>query len=402
MAVSPADGADPDGLAPVSRETAPVRANIDRPVRADIGNAAAAPVEIAFGFRDEALAAVDAGDPVAALDLVRQGLAVLAAAGLRGLDEAALRLALAEIEESLGEFPASEAAARAAVDLLGDSCPPEEDDEEDWLSLWCQAQERLAGLERIAGQFDAAAARLRLVLDRASAVFGEASQPVLSAANALGVLGKYSGDFDGAEAAYLRAMAALDLMPEPDPLARAALLHNLGGLAHSRGDAAGGIPGAELGTSIRISVLGEHHPDVGGDLNALGALYQLAGRYADAGDAYRRALAIFESAFGPEHFEVAMTCANLAVLYSDQADFTQAEAAGRRSLLIMVRVLGPTDAEVGLTLLNLAAAVKEQGRPAEAAELTARAAAILIARLPAGHPHVAAATAALDAFGGIS
>ncbi len=218
---------------------------------------------------------------------------------------------------------------------------------------------------------------------------------VVSAANALGVAGKYASDFDAAEAAYRRAAAALDSLEDPDPLVRAGLLHNLGGLAHSRGDAAVGISLAEQGLAIRAGELGGGHPDVARDLNALGALYQLAGRWEDAARAYRRALAVFEDSYGPDHFEVAMTCANLAALASDQGHFRHAEALGRRSLQILQTALGPGDAEVGLTLLNLGAAVAGQGRPAA---LTSRAAAVLTARLPPGHPHLAAAREALDRF----
>jgi tetratricopeptide (TPR) repeat protein len=355
--------------------------------------------ETAIGFRDRALAALDEGDPAGALDLAREGLSVLAGAGLAGPDEAALRLAAAEIEEVLGDFDAAGTSAARAVELLGDACPPDEDDPDDWLLLWCQAQERLAGLERIAGDYDGAGTRLAAVLDRAAGHFGEASAPVISAANALGVTGKYSGDFESAQAAYDRALRALNATPDPDPLTRAGLLHNLGGLAHSRGDAEAGIPPAEEGLAIRTAVLGDDAPDVARDLNALGALYHLAERYDDASAAYQRALALFEAAYGPAHFEVAMTCANIAVLESDLERYGRAEASGRRAWRILKDLLGPTDPEVGLTLLNLSAAVNGQGRTEEAADLARQAHAILTARLPDGHPHVLAATQALDVFG---
>ena len=93
-----------------------------------------------------------------------------------------------------------------------------------------------------------------------------------------------------------------------------------------------------------------------------------------------------------------MTCANLAVLHGDQADFAQAESLGRRSLRILTAVLGPQDAEVGLTMLNLATAIAGQGRNAEAAALSARAATILAARLPSGHPHLLAAAEAAEYY----
>ena len=50
-------------------------------------------------------------------------------------------------------------------------------------------------------------------------------------------------------------------------------------------------------------------------------------------------------------------------------------------------------------MLNLATAVAGQGRNAEAAALSARAATILAARLPAGHPHLLAAAQAAEYYG---
>jgi tetratricopeptide (TPR) repeat protein len=401
----------------------------DRPPAGQGTTTSDSAADAALELRDKALARLDEGDPAAALALARSGLVALSAGGITGLDEVALLIAMAEIEETLGQFSAAEKTARAAVDLLGGYGPAEdspaedspaedspaedspaedspaedspadhethEDGHDDWLLLWCQANERLAGLERTAGDYAAASARLRTVLDRAAEALGEVSPPVISAANALGVVGKSCGDLDAAESAYRRALAALEAMPEQDPLTRAVLLHNLGGLAHSRGDADAGIPLAEQGLALRTGKLGADHPDVARDLNALGALYQLAGRYRDADQAYRAALAAFERSYGSDHFEVAMTCANLAVLRSDQGDFAQAEAEGRRALRILETVLGPADAEVGLTLLNLAAAVAGLGRDAEATELATRAAEILRAQLPADHPHVLAASEAL-------
>ena len=354
--------------------------------------------DAALELRDQALAELDAGNPTDALVLARRGLAGLTAAGSGGgLDAVALLVALAEIEEALDRFGDAAATTAAAIALLGEDIGPGHTlggepgpghADGDSLMLWCQAQERMAGLERLSGAFTAAAARLTSVLDFAVAAFGETSRAVVSAANALGVVHKYAGDFGAAEAAYRRAMAAVEGLADPDPLTKAGLLHNLGGLAHSRGDAATGIPLAEQGLALRVGVLGNTHPDVARDLNALGALYHLAGRHADAGHAYLRALAVFETFCGPEHFEVGMTYANLAVLHEDQGYFATAEDLGRRSLRILETVLGPRDAEVGLTLLNLATAVAAQGRLAEAADLAARAAAILTDRLPTDHPHV--------------
>jgi tetratricopeptide (TPR) repeat protein len=373
-------------------------------------------------LRDEALDAFDRGDLRAALALADGGTAAIEAAGpADAADAAALLIARAEIEEGLDRFGAAAITIAAAIALLADGTaregtagdgadhdgaepgdPDGDGADDDVLVLWCQAQERLAGLERLSGDTEPAAARLRAVLDRAAHELGETSRAVVSAANALGVTYKSAADFDAAQACYERAVAAAERWDEPDPLVVAGLLHNLGGLAHSRGDADRGIPLAERGVALRAAAAGEDHPDVARDLNALGALYQLAGRLDDAAEAYDRALALFEASYGPDHYEVGMTCANLSVLADDRGTGPAAEALGRRSLRILEAVLGPDDAEVGLTLLNLGAVVAGQGRPAEAAELTIRGAEILTARLPDGHPHRAAADRAVRSLGGPS
>jgi tetratricopeptide (TPR) repeat protein len=370
-----------------------------------------------LALRDQALDAFDRGDLRAALAFADDGMAAIEAAGPAGAaDAAALLIARAEIEEGLDRFGDAAITIAAAVALLADGtardgadrgrADPGETDgdgaDDDVLVLWCQAQERLAGLERLSGDIGPAAARLRAVLDRAARELGETSRTVVSAANALGVTYKSAADFDAAQACYERAMAAAERWDEPDPQVVAGLLHNLGGLAHSRGDADRGIPLAERGVALRAAAAGEDHPDVARDLNALGALYQLAGRLDDAAEAYDRALALFEASYGPDHYEVGMTCANLSVLAGDRGTSPEAEALGRRSLRILEAVLGPDDAEVGLTLLNLGAVVAGQGRPAEAAELTVRGAGILTGRLPDGHPHRAAADRAVRSLGGPS
>ena len=141
------------------------------------GEAAAAAIhgvaEEALALRDQALATLDGGDPRAALDIAGAGLADLEVAGLGGgADAAALLVTVAEIEESLDRFGDAAVTIAAAIAILEDVAAEgvmAEGGDDDSLLLWCQAQERLAGLERLAGGFDAAAAgglgtRFRLAL----------------------------------------------------------------------------------------------------------------------------------------------------------------------------------------------------------------------------------------------
>lgn len=187
-------------------------------------------------------------------------------------------------------------------------------------------------------------------------------------------------------------------LPAPDPLAEAGLLHDLAVRAYSRGDVAGGIHLAERALALRARGVGGVDSDVARDLKVLGALYHVAGRFIDADDCYRRALAIVEDCYGPDHVEVATTCADLAALRSDHGDYDIAEALGRRSLRILQAVLGPEDTEVGRTMLNLAAALAGQDRVAEASAFADCARAILSDRLPDAHPYVLAARQAVNSL----
>lgn len=185
-------------------------------------------------------------------------------------------------------------------------------------------------------------------------------------------------------------------VPVSDPLTEAGLLHDLAVRAYSRGDVAGGIHLAERAMGLRSSALGAAHPGVARDLNVLAALYQLAGRFIEADESYRRALAIIENCHGADHMEVATICADLAALRSDHGDYEVAEALGRRSLRILQALLGPEDTEVGRTMLNLAAALAGQDKLAEASAFADCARAILSDRLPDAHPYVLAARRAVD------
>jgi hypothetical protein len=155
-------------------------------------------------------------------------MAVLETAEVAGsLDRAALLVAQAEIEEDLDRFAQARRTIGTAIRLL-ECCSVSERHHEDRVLLWCQAQERLAGLDRLAGRFAAASARLGVVVKRVAATWGETSRAVVTAANALGVVYKYAANFDAPQAAYHRAVRALDGGADPDPLLRAGLLHNLG------------------------------------------------------------------------------------------------------------------------------------------------------------------------------
>lgn len=92
---------------------------------------------------------------------------------------------------------------------------------------------------------------LQRALDHAIATFGEEDDETGAARNQLGVLYKYTGDFDKAEKPYREALTHfVARRGEENPFA-ATLYHNLGGLEHARGAYAAGEPYAPCAVTTR-------------------------------------------------------------------------------------------------------------------------------------------------------
>ena len=119
----------------------------------------------ALAHRDQALAELDRGDAGRARAIASRAVVLLETAGQgESPDAAALLVALAETDECLGRFDLARAAAGRATAILAAFDP--EDLDAFW--LWCQAEERLAGLDRVGGGLDGAAARAAGAEDRAT------------------------------------------------------------------------------------------------------------------------------------------------------------------------------------------------------------------------------------------
>jgi tetratricopeptide (TPR) repeat protein len=240
-----------------------------------------------------------------------------------------------------------------------------------------------ARLSSTLGDFESAEARLAAALTLACGVLPDDHPCMLAIHNMRGITAKYAGRFDDAAAPTAWALAILEAGPVVDSDALAGLLHNLGGLEHSRGRIAEGLVHAERGLRLRIEAVGPDHPDVARDLNAIGALHHDAADSTAAVTAYRRALEIFEKTLGPDHYEVAMTCANLAVSTAAAAD---ARRLYERALDILEPTLGVGHPDVALVQHNFAVLLADQDDVDTALDLLTRADAALAAALPQDHP----------------
>ena len=344
------------------------------------------PAQVARAQHNAALDALDAGR----LDDARRLAAVAVDAATVAFspdspDLANLLLTCVDAAELAGDFAEAQALAERACKVAS---PLAATDDTELMALWVDIEISLARISSTQGDFEQAEARLAHALIVAGRVLAPGEHSVLSIHNMRGVTAKHTGRFDDAAAHYARLRAVLDVEPVADEQGLAVLLHNLGGLAHSRGQFAEGLAYAQRGLKLRIGVVGEHHPDVARDLNAIGALLHDAGDPQAAEAVYRRALHIFENTLGIDHYEVGMACANLAVTIAAARDAAAARHFYERGLRILQSALSGTHPDVALVQHNLAALMAGLGDFDAADMLLAQAEMAMTASLAAEHPRL--------------
>jgi tetratricopeptide (TPR) repeat protein len=293
-------------------------------------------------------------------------------------------LVLSAYEHDRGDYAAARAAAERALRLAG-RLPI---DGAEARSLRCRAAIAAGHARRVQGDYAAAERVLRQALATA-----DGDPLAVDALNGLAVLYKYMGRFDDAEPLLRRALEVAERAELPD--VKATLLHNLGGLAHARGDYHAAEAPARQAAEIRQATCGPDHPAVAADRAALAAIVDALGRTDEAQALLRDALAAFERAHGPDHYEIAVTCNNLGAIAHRRGDLDEARRLYRQALTIKRRLLGDRHPDVAVSLNNAAAVELDAGSPDRAERLLNDAIAILHAAVEPGHPTLAAARANL-------
>ena len=305
--------------------------------------------------------------------------------------EALTRIKQASLADTLGRIEESLRLAEEALSLL----PPRGAE-----TLHLRALGLKGNALRQLARYAEAETILKRALEFAVENFGEAHEETSAARNLLGILYKYTGKFDEAETLY---RSALEHLQDKESLLAAALYHNLGGLAHARGDFAGGEADARKAWEINRRLLGEDHPTTLADAAAYAGVLDGLGRYEESEPIYRRALEAFEKIYGAEHYEIVVNLNNLAGVRFARGDSVEAEELFRRALAIKEKTLGANHPDTALTANNLGVLLHSLGRKEEARALFENALKVFEAQLDEGHPHVkmardnlAASTPALE------
>jgi tetratricopeptide (TPR) repeat protein len=303
--------------------------------------------------------------------------------GLDSPDVANLCNLLAEIAEAQGQYMAAEAHARRAWEImerLGSGCVSTEAE-----AIRGDTLIRLGTALRGAARYAEAESWLVRALEHAE----RTGRGLPAALNALGVLCKYTGNFVVAEQLY---RAALGLVAE-DSAEAATLHHNIGGLAHVRGEFAAGLADARRAWDIRRELRGADHPETLSDACAYATLLDGLGRYDESESIYQAALIRFEELFGDEHLEIAINLSNLAAVRWERKDAAAAEWLYRRAAVMKGKLLGVSHPDTALTLHNYASMLADLGRTGEARDLELKALTVFEAALDPFHPWRVAAQA---------
>ncbi len=198
-----------------------------------------------------------------------------------------------------------------------------------------------------------------------------------------------AGNYPLARNAFTEALSICDKACGPDDALLGNSLNNVALVEKSQGHYAEAEPLFKRALAISERMFGPEGPDVAGSLSNLADLYEAQGRLEQAEPLFRRALAIGEKAFGPQDPQVALYLTNLGAL-SNLYRAAEAEPLFERALAIDEKALGPADPALTKELRYLGVLRNSDGRIAEAEALFNRALAIDEKALGAEHPNVAA------------
>lgn len=234
---------------------------------------------------------------------------------------------------------------------------------------------------RLAGGWNLASSALERALELADATDAE-GQATAVVAQDLAVVYKYTGRFDEAEQLYRRSLAVAEAVG--DRCLEAVVCHNLGGLAHARGDHASGIPWARRSVAVRSQL--DDALGLAADRGALAGLLIDAGELAEAAGLLHAARSTFVDVHGEDHHEVAVVDGNLATIALEQGDLAEAERRATNALRLKEQALGADHPELAVTLTTLGTIRRRRGHGKDAARLHRRALAVLRPAVEPDHP----------------
>ncbi len=186
-----------------------------------------------------------------------------------------------------------------------------------------------------------------------------------------GWLARSRGDYDGAEAAYALAAAAIDASERGSAIA-CALHESLAELRRRQGrlrDAAREIQRASV---LAAQCLGPEHPRLASIEAVASRIHTARGDHGEAERCARQCLAVLRVSFSPDHPRFAEGWLALGEMHLQRSQFGAAHDAFARALTLREQTLGARHPELGEVIDGLVAVLRATSRETEADALEQR------------------------------
>jgi serine/threonine-protein kinase len=174
---------------------------------------------------------------------------------------------------------------------------------------------------------------------------------------------------------------------DSEPLVKARLLLTLGRIYEELAHYAEAEPLLDESLALRVTALGDDHPDVDESLTELATLYRATDRRELAERNYRQVLERQRARHGPEHTVVATAMTSLAAAL--ETNDAENEQLLREALAMRRRLVGDDHMDIAHSLNNLGALLNLKGKPAEAEPLLRESLELCRKLRPGDHPIVA-------------
>ena len=138
--------------------------------------------------------------------------------------------------------------------------------------------------------------------------------------------------------------------------------------------------------ALRETVLGKEHPNTLRSMNNLALVLESQGKYEEAEEIYRQALALKETVLGKEHPDTLGSINNLALVLESQGKYEEAEEIHRQVLALRETVLGKEHPDTLGSMNNLVLVLDSQGKYEEAEEIYQQVLALKETVLGKEHP----------------
>ena len=287
---------------------------------------------------------------------------------------------LADVLANIGEFAAAEATIRAVIETNTQTHGPDH-------PATVSALSSLGSVLRQQGELRAAEAAFKDAHDRFLKVLGPDHQFTIIAANNLGEILEKSGLFDRAEPFLRDALDGSRRLYGDENVNTVIGMNNLALLHESQGEFDKAEALYKSALAVHARQLGAKHPNTIAFANNLAYLHMLQGNPEQAAAEFAEVVAAWTQLNGPTHIDTLKARNNLGRALLGQGRLAEAEPVLAKALDDRRRLLGDRHLDTLRSMHDMGVLLRRQGKTGEAENLLRKTLAADDAVLGKVHPY---------------